>query len=227
MVPSNLAIPDRANEEGRQNAAGASGSDSQLLQSQKAVLQRRGGGPEQQSQSHHEKILRLPNLSHYRARALSLTWQATKRFLLTAADDPYLDTEQLHGRLVTVQSSGGTPKLYCATSGKLLGASWAPDGKSIAFIGSREEGTDFYPGGLFVCRGEGSGPEDLAEGSTFAPETFRWMPDSQSLLVSIAEGAHRSLGRISIRDRKVVRLTHPPLEVSHHSDYSISRAGER
>src|SRR5438132_10489891 len=72
MVPSNLAIPDRANEEGRQNAAGASESDSQLLQGQKAVLQRRGGGPEQQSQSHHEKILRLPNLSHYRARALSL-----------------------------------------------------------------------------------------------------------------------------------------------------------
>ena len=159
---------------------------------------------------------------------MALQWSPDgKRFLLTAADDPYLDTEQLHGRLVTVQSSGGTPKLYCATSGKLLGASWAPDGKSIAFIGSREEGTDFYPGGLFVCRGEGSGPEDVAEGSTFAPETFRWMPDSQSLLVSIAEGAHRSLGRISIRDRKVVRLTHPPLEVSHHSDYSISRAGER
>jgi len=41
-----------------------SGSDSQLLQGQKAVLQWYRRGPEQQGQSHHEKILGRPHLPH-------------------------------------------------------------------------------------------------------------------------------------------------------------------
>ena len=49
----------------------------QLFQGQKAVFQRRDRGAEQQSQSDHEKILRLPYLPHPGTRALSLTWQTT------------------------------------------------------------------------------------------------------------------------------------------------------
>jgi transposase len=47
----------------------------QLFQGQKTVFQRCGRGPEQQSQSHHEKILWLSHLPYPGTRALSLTWQ--------------------------------------------------------------------------------------------------------------------------------------------------------
>jgi len=75
MVPSNLAIPDRADEDNCPDAASAQGLILNYFKAQSsspAAWWR----PEPQSQSHHEKILRLPNLSRYRARALSLTWQA-------------------------------------------------------------------------------------------------------------------------------------------------------
>jgi hypothetical protein len=46
-------------------------------------------GPEQQSQSNHEKILRLPDFPHPETRAVALTWQtagtgAHPRILLTS-----------------------------------------------------------------------------------------------------------------------------------------------
>jgi transposase len=47
----------------------------QLLPGSKDAFQRRRRGSEQQSQSHHEKILRVPHLPLPRTRALSLTWQ--------------------------------------------------------------------------------------------------------------------------------------------------------
>jgi transposase len=60
-----------------------------LLPGSKADFQRRCRGSEQQGQSHHEKILRLPYLSSPRTCSLSLTWQAARaginpRFLLTS-----------------------------------------------------------------------------------------------------------------------------------------------
>jgi len=147
--------------------------------------------------------------------------------LLTVADQPYPDWEQLRPRLVTVSPSGGTPKPYCATLGKLQGVSWAPDGKSIAFLGSPENGTDFFPNGLFVCRGEGSTPENLSAGSSYAVESFRWMPDSQSLLVAVAERAHRALAKLEIQSRQLIPLTHKPSVLAYRSDYSVSRSNGR
>jgi transposase len=42
------------------------------------VLQRRNRGSEQQSKSHYEKILRVPNLPSHRTGALSFTWQTAR-----------------------------------------------------------------------------------------------------------------------------------------------------
>src|SRR5690348_15100642 len=54
----------------------------------KSRFQRRRGGPKQQSQSHHEKILRLSHLPSARTCPLSFTWKAARagiypRILLT------------------------------------------------------------------------------------------------------------------------------------------------
>ena len=56
-----------------------------------SIFQWRRGGPEQQSQSHHEKILWFSHLPCPRTGPLSLTWQAARagiypRFLLTSHD---------------------------------------------------------------------------------------------------------------------------------------------
>src|ERR1017187_1218412 len=89
VVSPGHAVPHRAHEENRTLNARAPRTHPQLLPGSEAVLQRRRRGPEQQSQSHHEKILRLPHLPRARTRPLSLTWQAARagihpRFFLTS-----------------------------------------------------------------------------------------------------------------------------------------------
>ena len=129
---------------------------------------------------------------------LSAQWSpGGDSLLLTVADSPYPDDVQLRPRLVTVAPSGGEPDLYCATSGKIRRAGWSPDGGAIAFLGSLENGTDFYPGGLFVCRGKGSTPENVVAGSSYAAEDFRWMPGGPVL---VAHGGRRR-PTVSAEDR--------------------------
>src|SRR5438876_8547234 len=87
MVPSGDALPHRADEENRPLTARAPRTDPQLFPRSEAAFQRRRRGS-QQSQSHHEKILRVPHLSLPRTRALSLTWKIARarinpRFFLT------------------------------------------------------------------------------------------------------------------------------------------------
>ena len=158
-----------------------------------------------------------------RLHVLSARWSpAGDSLLLTVADGPYPDDVQLRPRLVTVTLSGGEPDLYCATSGQVRRARWSPDGGAIAFLGSLENGTDFYPGGLFICRGKGSTPENIVEGSSYAAEAFRWMPGSRSVLVTAAQDAQRYLLRIDLETRTTTRLVRSPLQVQFRSDYSIS-----
>src|ERR1700686_2859314 len=88
MVSPGDAFPHRAHEEDRPVHARTPRTDSQLFPCSEAAFQRRRRGPEQQSQSHHAKILRFPHLPLSRTRPLSLTWQITgaginPRFFLT------------------------------------------------------------------------------------------------------------------------------------------------
>src|SRR5882757_9698293 len=88
MVSAGDALPHRAHEEDRPVSARASRTDPQLFPRSEAALQRGCRGPEQQSQTHNEKILRIPHLPLSRTRPLSLTWQITgaginPRFFLT------------------------------------------------------------------------------------------------------------------------------------------------
>src|SRR5579859_5804726 len=62
LVLSDYALPDRAHEEDRSNATRPPATSPQRLQGQKADFQRPRRGPEQQSQTHHEKIVRLSHL---------------------------------------------------------------------------------------------------------------------------------------------------------------------
>src|SRR5947208_3416353 len=83
------AFPHRTHEEDRPFATQSSRTHPQLFPRSKAAFQWRRGGPEQQGQSHYEKIVRLSHLPRSRTRPVSLTWQAARtgvypRFLLTS-----------------------------------------------------------------------------------------------------------------------------------------------
>src|SRR4029453_9613651 len=114
---------------------------------------------------------------------LGVQWSPAQRLLIVAADAPYLDAEQIRPRLMTLPPTGGKAQLYCQTMGKLQNVTWAPDGEAVAFLGSLENGTVFFPNGLFLCRGAGKPPEEIPSGSEYAVESFRWMADGPSLLV--------------------------------------------
>src|ERR1035437_9926534 len=64
LLLSNHALPHRAHEKGRPDAAQAPHTADELFQSQKTIFQRRSRRSEQQSQSNHEKIVRLSHLSY-------------------------------------------------------------------------------------------------------------------------------------------------------------------
>src|SRR5216684_2180922 len=88
LVSAGYALPHRAHEEDRPVTARSPRTDPQLFPRSEAALQRGCRGPEQQSQTHNEKILRIPHLPLSRTRPLSLTWQITRaginpRFFLT------------------------------------------------------------------------------------------------------------------------------------------------
>jgi hypothetical protein len=64
-----------ADEKDRQDTTLASRADPELLPRQEAAIQRCGRGPQQQGQTDHAKILRLPNLPRHGNRTVSCTWQ--------------------------------------------------------------------------------------------------------------------------------------------------------
>src|ERR1039458_6872409 len=88
MVSASDALAHRAYEEDRAVLAPTPRTDPQLFPRPEVAFQWSCRGSEQQSQSHDEKILRLPHLPLPRTCALSLTWQVARagidpRILLT------------------------------------------------------------------------------------------------------------------------------------------------
>ena len=103
-----------------------------------------------------------------------------KTFLLTVADKAFGDEEQLRPHLLTLGVSGGAAKPYCETVGKLMQATWSPDGHSLAFLGTSEGMTDPYPGGLFLCDGIGSKPRNVIADAGFTPSETGFCPAGKS-----------------------------------------------
>jgi transposase len=78
LVSPSDALADRTDEESRPDFAGPPRTHPQLLSRPEGVFQRRYRGAEQQSKSHYEKILRVPNLPSHRTGPISLTCKAPR-----------------------------------------------------------------------------------------------------------------------------------------------------
>src|SRR5271170_8117200 len=77
LVPASHALAHRTDEESRQDPARPSRANPQLFQSQKAILQRRHRGLEQQGQTDNAKSLWIPNFPCYRTGSVSRTGKTT------------------------------------------------------------------------------------------------------------------------------------------------------
>src|SRR6516164_9332479 len=77
-MPASHALAHRTDEESREDRARPSRTDPQLFQSQKAILQRRYRGLEQQGKTNNEKSLWIPNFPGYRTRPISRTGKTTR-----------------------------------------------------------------------------------------------------------------------------------------------------
>ena len=146
-------------------------------------------------------------------------------FLLTVADQPYADFEQLRPRLMTLDVRGGTPALFCVTTGKIAGADWSSDGRSAVFLGSVYGDSDFFPGGLFICEGPGSQKRNLTAGAHYTVDEFRLA--GNKIVASIVKGNHRFLGVIDPHQNGYQRLTPEDQVFPQRKDYSVDAAGKR
>ena len=77
MGDQSSSLKDRADEEGGPKHPQTQGLDPELVQGKKTVLIGGRGGPEHQSKSHHEKIIRLQDIQIHQNRLVSLSWQAS------------------------------------------------------------------------------------------------------------------------------------------------------
>jgi len=195
-------------------------------------LQVRRSGPDQPVRSQELWTLELEarkttHIATGDLQLLGMQWSPdSKRLLLTAAQKPETDPEQLHQHLATLDKSSGSLQNYCQGGAKIQGASWAPDGKSVAFQSSSPGAADPFPGALYVCQ-EGKPPELLLQDLPYTIESFRWKPDGQSLFLVLTQGAHRAFGELSLKDKELRRRNKPPWEVAFRSSYSLSRDGSR
>ena len=147
------------------------------------------------------------------------------RFLLTIAEDANLDYEWTRSRLAVLPVSGGEPKLYCPTRGKMVSPGWIPDGSGISFLGASANGTEQSPGSLFVCKGAGSKPVDLTEGRQYTAQSYHWLPDGKSALLGIVERNTRYLTRLETGSREIEKLSRRPRVLS--SNISLSADGRQ
>src|SRR5882724_10008102 len=78
VVRPGHALAHRTTEEIRTHGTQSSGVVAQLFPGAEGVLKRCDRGTQQQSQSHYEKSVRIPDVQSDGTRALSRTWQTTR-----------------------------------------------------------------------------------------------------------------------------------------------------
>ena len=169
---------------------------------------------------------------------LNMQWSPDgTRLLLTVAKNGFSDEVTVHPQLVTVALSSSRPKAYCAAGGVskkglpqpggIMWPNWSPDGRSVAFLGNVDNFLDPYPGGIFICDGEGSHRRLLHAPENITIENFRWIQDGKHLLVVAATGVQRYLAVMDIESGSMTALSQAPLEIAFRSPFSLSGDGTR
>ena len=160
------------------------------------------------------------------AHVHGLKWSPdTTQLLLTITDDANLDFEWTHSRLAVIDpTGGGDPTVYCATRGRLAAPGWIPDGSGISFLGASANGTEQAPSNLFICQGLGGTPVNLTREHQVTVQSYRWLPDAKSCLLTFVERNNRYLADLDTTSRQITKLSGSPQVIS--SRISLSHHGE-
>ena len=156
----------------------------------------------------------------------SLQWSRLGEFLIVGVAEPNPDLQNLEPQLMTVSVTGGQTKPYCQVPGHISRASWAPNGRSVAFLGVSGEGPDAFPGVLYICSGRGERPRPLNLRAPLTIQSYQWMPDGESLLIAVSHRVYQYLGRIPVGGGEIRRLTPSGFNLATRTDVSVSGDGE-
>jgi TolB protein len=122
-----------------------------------------------------------------------IVWSPDGQHVAYVLNFPYLETDVLDFRTMGVQP------LLGQAADLSFDAEWAPDGRSLAFIGIHDGVRSLYLAGA-----DGSHPRQLTDDPGY--KNLAWSPDSSRIALEMGVG-DEDIGVVAVRDGHVTRLT--------------------
>jgi dipeptidyl aminopeptidase/acylaminoacyl peptidase len=123
-----------------------------------------------------------------------------KRLLMVATDQP--SAESHTNRVFTLALADGAVEQVLAPRGPFGTIRISPDGKSLAYAGSRLDGPSEHD--LYVCALDSRTPRNLTGAAIDRPAThFEWMNNSE-LAVLVQNGFHAELDAVGGKQRRLI-----------------------
>jgi dipeptidyl aminopeptidase/acylaminoacyl peptidase len=123
-----------------------------------------------------------------------------KRLLIVATDKP--SAESHTNRVFTLTLADGGMEQVLAPRGPFGSIRISPDGKSMAYAGSRLDGPSEHD--LFVCALDSRTPRNVTGGAIDRPAThFEWI-DNSEVAVLVQNGFHAELDAVGGKQRRLV-----------------------
>lgn len=160
---------------------------------------------------------------HYHVSSLS--WSPDGRQIaLIVSDEANMDHEWTRSKVAVVPVSGGQPKIYCPTHGRVQKLKWKPDSSGVSFLMSSADGHEAAASSLYVCSQPGTDAVNLAVDAAFTVQGYSWLPNNTTLILSIVEKNSRKLVRFDANTRTLTQISKPGQVVS--TDPSLSSDAE-
>jgi dipeptidyl aminopeptidase/acylaminoacyl peptidase len=145
--------------------------------------------------------------------------------LVMASDSASFQALFLWQWIAVISSAGGEPRQIVTPRHSISAAKWSPDGKQLAFLGSRNENREPASGGLFTVPADGGPVQSITEAYSGALTEFDWY-DGQHIIAIGTEGVRSKIVTISLESNSITPLLNDQLDyvlTSLSVDHASSR----